>query len=125
MHDTEAYTEAVIRLEAVKRQLKELEAEEKELSDSIRVGRFMGIITDDVIKTFGLVPATRTGGYDEGIIVLLKEKGFRDAIILKEVIDQKEVRGLVESQQLTEAEVEPYKKGDSVYFSLPKGKGAK
>ena len=116
------YAEAVIALEEVKREIASLEVMEKQLVETVNNGRKSGELSDDEIKVYGLMPSVRSGGYDDGIVSLLKKKDLRDAIETKEKAIAKMVKEYEEQGVLTADEVEPYKKPDSLVLSLPKTK---
>lgn len=124
MTDTNMYVDAVVELQDIKLQKKEIEEKEEFLTASIKSGIAAGLIDEDQIRLLGLNPRTRSGGYDDGVCVVLKDKGFRDAVTVKEVADQKTVKELEASGQLTADDLDPYRKKDSWWLELPRGKKA-
>lgn len=118
----EEYAAVAESLAAIKQQITELEATEESLSNALKDGLRHQVIDKDTVKAFGLNTTIRYGGLDDAAIPLLKARGFRDVIVTKEVIDQKGAKELVASGQLTEEEVAPYRKPDSMFFSLPRAK---
>ena len=118
----EFYVARVIELEETLRRIRGLEAIKDDVSAILKDGLQTQGIDEDTIKAYGLSTTHRIGGVDDSICGLLKQKEFRDAVVVKETADQKQVKELVASGQLTDEEVEPYKKPDSIFFSLPRGK---
>jgi len=114
--------QTAMALADTKRQIKQLELLEESLELALKDGLREGVIDEETIKGLGLNPTRRSGGFDEGMLALLKLRGLRDAIVTQEKVDQKRAKELLASGVLTEAEVEPYKKPDSLYFTLPREK---
>lgn len=113
--------EVVVTLEDTLRQIKALENLKDGLSETLKKAVKEGEIDEDTIKSYGVQPGKRSGGYDNSIVSLLKARGFRDAVVIEEKADGKQVKELVDTGELTEADVEPYKKPDSTWFGLPRG----
>jgi len=119
--DNNEYAAAIVELLEIKLKRKELEGRDTALTGIIKAGLDQDRIAEDDVRTLGLVPTVRSGGYDDGVIVLLKQKGLK-GYKTQEVVDNKTVREYEQAGVLTEEELAPYKKADSFYCTLPRGR---
>jgi len=86
------------------------------------VAQDMGAFSVDEVKgtlTYG----ERDNGFADGIVPKLKKKGLRDAVKTKETADTAKVEEYLSMGDLTEAEVDEFRKAKSRFYSLPRGKG--
>lgn len=120
MEITADIIEVVTTLETTLREIKQLEVLKDGLSETLKKAIRDGEVDEDTIKSYGVQPGKRSGGLDDSICVLLKEKGLRDAVVTKEIADGKQVREYLSDGRLTKDEVEPYQKPDSTWFGLPR-----
>lgn len=71
---------------------------------------------NDGEHTPGIALASRSKGFLNSLVVVLKQKGFRHAIQTEEKPKTDVVKTLLEQGQLTKADVEPYEKGTTQYI---------
>lgn len=121
MPETNAYAISIVKLLEVKLELKALEDEETFLTNMVKQGLDTNTITKDDVKALGLTPTNRNGGYRDDVLVLLKTKSLTDCWQTKDVLVQSAIREHEDSGRLTRTELDPYRKPDSFYCTLPKG----
>lgn len=122
LFNTEDALSTVQRLESVMRRMKDLENEKDDLTTQVKQALADGALHEDDVLIAGLTPCHREGGYDDGAIVVFKQHGLTDAFATKEVLDQKAAKEYVASGRVPAEDVADFKKPDTLYFTLPRGK---
>lgn len=118
----DAFFSIALELQEVLIKLKDLDVKKKALTETLLVAQDTGAFSVESVS--GIINyGERTGGFKDELVPLLKEKGLRDAIKVKETADNEAVEGHVGTGDLSEDEVAEYRKPKSRFYQLPRGKG--
>ena len=116
------FMEQLLKLQSIKLRKKELEEIEKALTTEVLLMQEALELDPNKFRDV-LTYVERDNGYSDDLVSLLKAENKRDAIKIKETVDNAVVNEMVALGELDEDVVKRFKKEKTKFYSLPRSKG--